>query len=328
MHAVRKWSRRSCGCLVVALTVAAATVGVPDDAAAQPRIDRACPDGHYPRDAYADLNGNTHTKAISCAGWWDITHGTSTSPYPLYSPRQAVTRGQMASLVMRLLRANGTSVPKASHQGFDDVSGHTHADAVNRLARLGLVRGDGSGRYRPDQPVRRAQMATFLVGAHEFATGSELPTSGVSFSDIADSLHRRNIVKAARAGLVAGRTGSRFAPNDPMRRDQLGSFLARSLDRLVVHGDAGRPARAPNPKRDYAVWDDLAGCESDERWSISTGNGYYGGLQFSLSSWRAVGGSSYPHHHDRAEQIRRGQRLQERQGWGAWPACSRKLGLN
>jgi len=77
----------------------------------------------------------------------------------------------------------------------------------------------------------------------------------------------------------------------------------------------------------YGVWDDLADCESGGDWSIATGNGYYGGLQFSLSSWRAVGGSGYPHENSRAEQIHRAELLLEQQGWGAWPACSRQLGL-
>ena len=77
----------------------------------------------------------------------------------------------------------------------------------------------------------------------------------------------------------------------------------------------------------YGVWDDLAACESGGDWSIDTGNGYYGGLQFSLSSWRAVGGSGYPHENSRAEQINRAEQLLEQQGWGAWPACSRQLGL-
>lgn len=75
------------------------------------------------------------------------------------------------------------------------------------------------------------------------------------------------------------------------------------------------------------VWDRLAQCESSGNWSINTGNGYYGGLQFTLSSWRAVGGSGYPHHASKAEQIKRAEKLQALQGWGAWPACTAKLGI-
>jgi len=75
-----------------------------------------------------------------------------------------------------------------------------------------------------------------------------------------------------------------------------------------------------------AQWDRMAQCESGGNWSINTGNGYYGGLQFALTSWRAVGGTGYPHQHSRLEQIYRADRLWLIQGWGAWPACSRKLG--
>lgn len=76
-----------------------------------------------------------------------------------------------------------------------------------------------------------------------------------------------------------------------------------------------------------SIWDQLALCESGGNWAINTGNGFYGGLQFTISSWQAVGGSGLPSDASREEQIMRGQMLQARQGWGAWPACSAKLGL-
>jgi hypothetical protein len=79
--------------------------------------------------------------------------------------------------------------------------------------------------------------------------------------------------------------------------------------------------------RSTQVWYDLAGCESGGRWSIDTGNGYYGGLQFSLAAWESVGGTGYPHEHPAEVQIDMGRRLQARQGWGAWPHCSEELGL-
>ncbi len=76
-----------------------------------------------------------------------------------------------------------------------------------------------------------------------------------------------------------------------------------------------------------SVWDALARCESGGNWSINTGNGYYGGLQFSAATWKAVGGQGLPHQNSREEQIKRGQMLQARSGWGQWPACTKKLGL-
>ena len=95
------------------------------------------------------------------------------------------------------------------------------------------------------------------------------------------------------------------------------------------------PAPAPQPAasgtgysdpNNPAAWDRLAQCEAGGNWAINTGNGYYGGLQFSLSSWRAVGGTGYPHEHSRETQIAMGQRLWQQGGWGHWPGCSRKLG--
>jgi LysM repeat protein len=95
---------------------------------------------------------------------------------------------------------------------------------------------------------------------------------------------------------------------------------------------AKNPVAQPAPSTAPAVasgsvWDQLAKCESGGNWAINTGNGYYGGLQFLPSTWRAVGGQGLPHQHSREEQILRGQILQARSGWGQWPQCARKLGL-
>lgn len=76
-----------------------------------------------------------------------------------------------------------------------------------------------------------------------------------------------------------------------------------------------------------SVWDRLAQCESGGNWQINTGNGYYGGLQFLPSTWRAVGGTGLPHQHSREEQIKRAEILLARAGWGQWPACTAMLGL-
>jgi resuscitation-promoting factor RpfA len=78
------------------------------------------------------------------------------------------------------------------------------------------------------------------------------------------------------------------------------------------------------------TWDRLAQCESGGNWAINTGNGYYGGLQFSASTWRVFGGTQHAaraHQASRAQQIATAERTLAAQGWGAWPACSRKLGL-
>lgn len=75
------------------------------------------------------------------------------------------------------------------------------------------------------------------------------------------------------------------------------------------------------------VWAALAACESGGNPSTNTGNGYYGMYQFSLPTWRSVGGSGLPSEASAAEQTMRAQILQARSGWGQWPACTAKLGL-
>jgi LysM repeat protein len=95
---------------------------------------------------------------------------------------------------------------------------------------------------------------------------------------------------------------------------------------------AGSGARRSTVTRSAApaggsVWDRLAQCESGGNWSVNTGNGYSGGLQFAPGTWRAHGGTGSAHNASRAEQIRVAERVRASQGWGAWPACSARLGL-
>ena len=78
-------------------------------------------------------------------------------------------------------------------------------------------------------------------------------------------------------------------------------------------------------------WDKLAQCESGGNWAINTGNGYYGGLQFSYGTWLAYGGGEFAPTANlatREQQIIVAERTLAGQGWGAWPACSARYGLN
>jgi uncharacterized protein YabE (DUF348 family) len=69
---------------------------------------------------------------------------------------------------------------------------------------------------------------------------------------------------------------------------------------------------------DGSVWDKIAKCESGGNWATNTGNGYYGGLQFSAATWQSVGGTGVASDHSREEQIKRAVILQKRSGWGQW----------
>jgi hypothetical protein len=81
------------------------------------------------------------------------------------------------------------------------------------------------------------------------------------------------------------------------------------------------------PAQRVATWDNLAECETESKWDTATGNGFYGGLQFTQASWLEVGGTDSPHQASREEQIMRAEFLFDLQGWSAWPNCSAQLGL-
>lgn len=124
----------------------------------------------------------------------------------------------------------------------------------------------------------------------------------------------------------------------PDRYGQFESALVASQASQVVtqpkanpDSEASQPSTTVQPVAQVAasasVWTEIAQCESGGNWSIDTGNGFYGGLQFTLSSWQAVGGVGLPSQASESQQIALAQKLQALEGWSAWPVCSAKLGL-
>jgi len=108
----------------------------------------------------------------------------------------------------------------------------------------------------------------------------------------------------------------------------LGVWVQGSSDNNDDEQQQSAPARSTSSGGGGTVWDRLAQCESGGNWAINTGNGYYGGLQFLPSSWRAAGGSGMPHQASREEQIRVAENLRDQVGsYRPWPACAAKLGL-
>lgn len=161
----------------------------------------------------------------------------------------------------------------------------------------------------------------------------------------------RTIVKAVT--VVDGKSSGEKVVSD--------SVTKQPVNKVVLKGTKKRPAPAPvedkpEPKKSSSskkseesksrkakkssapapsvsngsVWDRLAQCESGGNWHINTGNGYYGGIQFNRGTWLAYGGGQYAPTADRAtreQQIAIAKKVQANQGWGAWPACTRKLGI-
>jgi nucleoid-associated protein YgaU len=103
-------------------------------------------------------------------------------------------------------------------------------------------------------------------------------------------------------------------------------FSAVTVAALAVGGILA--TSAPAEAAPTRTWDRLAQCESSGNWHIDTGNGYYGGLQFSMGTWRAHGGSGSPARASKSKQIAVAEKVLRNQGWSAWPACSSRLGLH
>ena len=105
------------------------------------------------------------------------------------------------------------------------------------------------------------------------------------------------------------------------------SAATRTIARVAVAGIAvGAPLAIAATPASATNWDAIAQCESGGNWSTNTGNGYYGGLQFTQSTWKAYGGTGSPQGASREQQIAVAERVMQGQGPGAWPVCSKKAG--
>ncbi|MEU8015488.1 transglycosylase family protein [Micromonospora parva] len=107
------------------------------------------------------------------------------------------------------------------------------------------------------------------------------------------------------------------------RRLAVGTLAVGAVTGAVALFGPAAPARAA------VNWDAIAKCESGGNWKINTGNGYYGGLQFSQSTWAGYGGKKYAARADlasRGEQIAIAEKVLDGQGIGAWPTCGKKGG--
>ena len=122
------------------------------------------------------------------------------------------------------------------------------------------------------------------------------------------------------------RAGGTTPPEPRVIRVGTNDDLAAEQEGAYGGGDGVAP-----PVSDRETWDRLAQCEATGNWSINTGNGYYGGLQFDAGTWRSNGGTAYaalPHQATREQQIAIATKVRDaRHGYSAWPACAKKLGL-
>jgi serine protease len=196
-------------------------------------IDHACPSDVTPPAPFTDLGGSVHAAAVACVAWWEVANGKTPTTF---DPNGKMTRAQLASFVARELEASGFALPLSPADKFTDDETSVHEDSINQLAAVGVVQGRGGTTYAPDATVTRAEMATFLVRAHDLVATPSLPAGPDQFADDETSVHETNINKVAAAGLAAGTSSTTFSPTNPVLRGQMATFLARLLDRFVETG--------------------------------------------------------------------------------------------
>ncbi|MEX0836325.1 MAG: transglycosylase family protein, partial [Nitriliruptor sp.] len=251
---------------------------------------------------FADTDGTTYEPAVTALSLNDITQGCSDDAY---CPSDLLRRDQLATFLVRALELEPSETVT-----FSDLTENSHASQIETLADAGVVRGCTPTEYCPATAITRGQLASMIDAA------LDLPATEERFFLDGGTTHGPAIERLAAAGITAG-CGTRathFCTNAPITRGQSAIFLARALgyvptvtpvtlaerevqqaeiDRLAeqrrleeearrkAEEEAAAKAAAETAAADrLRIWEDLARCESGGNWSINTGNGFYGGLEF------------------------------------------------
>ncbi len=172
---------------------------------------------------FGDVSGGVHAPAIGALADAGVIEGTECAQN-MFCPDEPFLRWTMAVWIVRSLGEQ----PSDTANGFSDVDSDVWwAPYVQRLAELGVTQGCATNplRYCPNEPVTRAQMATFLVRAFDPQPAGGQP----GFSDVsADHFHKNDINTLALSRITAGCATNKYCPNNNTTRAQMASFLARA----------------------------------------------------------------------------------------------------
>jgi len=181
-----------------------------------------------PGGSFYDDQGSPHEAAIEGLAASGITRGCHDED-PIFCPEDRVTRGQMAAFLDRAL-----DLPASDGNPFTDIGDSIFQSSIERLAAAGITKGcnpPANDRYCPEDPVRRGEMASFLVRALSLEPASE----SADFTDTGDSVHRDNIDVLAASNITKGCNppdNDRYCPDEPVIRAQMATFLVRALQEL------------------------------------------------------------------------------------------------
>lgn len=210
----------------------------------------------------------------------------------------------------------GTALAAAAVQSTPDVD----SVATDQLATLELLEADGVTLDDPERFDAKYLDATLDVPVHAamvgavdlFVVDAEVDAVHAALTETVDTYVLAERAEVAEAQRAAEEAAAR-----------------KRAEEAAAAAEAARKAPAPAVSNG-SVWDRLAECESNQRWSYNGGSGFDGGLQFHPNTWSAYKPAGYPayaYQATRAQQIAVAEKVLASQGWGAWPACSRKLGL-
>lgn len=195
-----------------------------------PDLSAVC--GAVSPQSFADVpDSNTHVTAIECLAGLDVALGFTDGRY---GPSGTVTRLQMASFVARLLEAGGVTLPEPTGDHFDDDNGSEHERAVNQLVEIGVIQYDtGENRaerdFEGEIAMKRDRMAAWVARAYELIAGQALPATSTDYFRDDARYHEADINRLAAAGIVQGTAPGVYDPRASVRRDQMASYLARTL---------------------------------------------------------------------------------------------------
>lgn len=196
-------------------------------------------------------------------------------------------------------------------------------------ARNAPLEGEDTVEPAADTPIAEGMTVT----VDRIRTTTETVTE--SFDPPAEKTEDDSIVKGETEVSEPGTPGSREVTY------RVKTVNGEEASRDKINEDVlepGAPAKVRVGTKDDApsvsngsVWDSIVQCEATGDWSINSGNGFYGGLQFTQQTWQSFGGGEYAPRADKAtreQQIAIAEKVQAAQGWGAWPACTSKMGLS
>ena len=189
---------------------------------------------------FEDDDFNVHEPLIEILVLRGVTVGCNTGG-TRYCPTAPVTRAQMASFIIRALQSGGADTAPGSPDAFVDDNGNVHEANINSIAALGISLGDGSGRFRPSDPITRGEMALFIRRGFRFPTA----TSN-RFTDVfGEYVEPANAIANAGVSFGCNLLGTLFCPNDTVNRDQMASFLVRALASSMIGISLPNPVVLP-----------------------------------------------------------------------------------